>query len=400
MKKTLIGIFLMTALLTGCANEVISEPELTTEVLMELDATEKLVDLYIPKQIDYSKLEPKDGVYIGAYVEDNIELDHSMEQFEKVTGQKHALRVMQYSTSSDITSRQMLECLANKQIPYIKVLPTPDYDINPIYHMISDIKTRYSMPVFIELYPVDSSVTDPSRYKEYYGNAYKLIKKHLPQAVVVWSISADEIYDCMTYYPGDHMVDWVGLNVYVPRYQDGERYTLNLAEGLDFWYKNFQTSKPMMLSGVAVSHFSRIDHTYKVEEASETLKYFYDTIPRTYPRIKGMLYIDVDMKEVAASGKEDYRISSQQELTKMYHELLQSDRFLHEVQEDTLISGAEQMKYTVPILEIENEKYIEKGYVRTLFNTVDTRNIPYIDYLDGNRYFSMKNLLEIYNMEF
>ncbi len=400
MKKTLIGIFLMTAFLTGCANQVVSEPELTTEALMELDVTEKLVDLYLPKQIDYSKLEPADGIYIGAYVEDNIELDHSMTQFEQVTGQKHAIRVMQYRTASDVTSRQMLECLADKQVPYIKVLPTKDYDINPIYHMISDIKTRYSMPVFIELYPVDSSVKDPSNYKNYYERAYKLIKRYLPESVVVWSISADSVYDCMTYYPGDHMVDWVGLNVYIPRYQNGKRYEFSLGDGLDFWYKNFQTSKPMMLSGIAVSHFSRVDHTYKVGEATETLNYFYDTIPKIYPRIKGMLYIDVDMKEVASSGKDDYRISSQAELVNAYHGLLQSDRFLHEVEEETPVSGTEQMKYTVPVLQIEDEKYIEKGYVRTLFNTIDTRGVPYIDYLDGNRYFSIENLLETYNMQF
>ena len=58
------------------------------------------------------------------------------------------------------------------------------------------------------------------------------------------------------------------------------------------------------------------------------------------------------------------------------------------------------MKYTVPVLQIEDEKYIEKGYVRTLFNTIDTRGVPYIDYLDANRYFSIENLLETYNMQF
>lgn len=397
MKKTLIGFFLMTIFLTGCANQAVNEPELTTEALMTLDITEKLVDLYLPKEINYSKLEPEDGIYIGAYVENNLELHNSMAQFEQITGQKHAIRVMQYRTSSDVTSRQMLECLADKQVPYIKVLPTKDYDINPIYYMISDIKTRYSMPVFIELYPVDSSVTDPSNYKDYYERAYKLIKRYLPEAVVVWSMSSDLVYECMTYYPGDDLVDWVGLNIYMPRYQDGDPYEIALGDGLDFWYKNFQMSKPMMLSGIAVSHFSRIDHTYKVGETAETLQYFYDTIPKMYPRIKGMLYIDVDMKEVTKDGKEDYRISSQAELVNAYHKLLQSDRFLHEVEDETSMNGIEQMKYTVPVLQVEDNKYIEKGYVRTLFNTLDTREIPYIDYLDGNRYFNLETLIETYD---
>lgn len=400
MKKTLIGIFLMSILLTGCSSPVNTQPELTTEVLMTLDTKEKLVDLYIPKQIDYSLLEPDKGVYIGAYVENNIELDNSMQNFEKLVGQKHAIRVMQYNEAQDITSRQMLECLANKQVPYIKVMPTVDYDITPIYHMLSDIKTKYSMPVFIELFPVDSTLTDPQAYKAYYEGAYKLIKRYLEDAVVVWSIDVESLYDFPTFYPGDHMVDWVGLNTYVPQYKRGESYTLDLADGLDFWYKNFQTRKPMMLSGVALSHFSRVDHTYRVEEAEEALKYYYETIPKAYPRIKGILYIDVDMGEINSLGKEDYRISSQAELVKAYHNLLKSDLFLHEIKEDFSTRTIEQIKYTVPVLEIEGTRYIEKGYARTLFNTIDMKNVAYIDYLDGNRYFSMDELLIAYNMQF
>lgn len=390
----------MSIFLTGCGNQVNVPPELTTEVLMTLDAKEKLVDLYIPKQIDYSLLEPENGVYIGAYVENNIELDHSTIKFEKLVDQKHAIRVMQYQNPQDITSRQMLECLANKQTPYIKVMPTADYDITPIYHMVGDIKTRYSMPVFIELFPVDSTIQDPEAYKTYYENAYKLIKRYLGDAVVVWSIDSESLYDFATFYPGDNMVDWVGLNVYVPQYKAGIPYTLDLADGLDFWYKNFQTRKPMMLSGVAISHFSRVDHTYTTQETAKSLNYFYETVPKAYPRIKGILYIDVDMGEIGKAGKDDYRISSQAELVKAYHDLLKSDRFLHEVKENKLVASKEQIKYTVPVLEIEGTRYIEKGYVRTLFNTLDISRIGYIDYLDGNRYFSMDSLLEAYNIQF
>ena len=390
----------MSLFLTGCTNQVNVAPELTREVLMTLDAKEKLLDLYIPKEIDYGLLEPDEGVYIGAYVEKNLELDNSMTKFEKLIDQKHAIRVMQYHKPQDITSRQMLECLANKQTPYIKVMPTADYDITPIYHMVGDIKTRYSMPVFIELFPVDSMVQDPEAYKAYYETAYKVIKRYLEDAVVVWSIDSERIYDFATFYPGDHMVDWVGLNVYVPRYKAGVPYTLDLVDGLDFWYKNFQTRKPMMLSGVAISHFSRVDHTYTTEEATKSLNYFYETVPKAYPRIKGILYIDVDMGEVSQAGKDDYRISSQAELVKVYHDLLKPNQFLHEVEENNFADSKEQMKYTVPVLEIEGYRYIEKGYVRTLFNTVDMSKITYIDYLDGNRYFSMDSLLEAYNMQF
>ncbi|MEG0387855.1 MAG: glycosyl hydrolase [Niameybacter sp.] len=397
MKKILIGFLLCTVLLVGCNQDIVSEPVLNQDTILTSNCEEKLVDLYIPAHVERGLLEPNQGIYTGAYVENNLALDHDMKKFEDLVGVKQAFRVMQYQGSADVTSRQLLECLANGQTPYIKVMMNSDYDTTPIYHLVSDLKTKYKMPIFIELYPVDGEVGDPEAYKAYYKTSYELIKKHLDQAVVVWSIDVEQVEQYVSYYPGGNMVDWVGLNVYVPQYVSGVAYDTDFRTGIDLWYKTFQAEKPLMLSGVAVSHFSRVDHTYQISEASSLLNYFYETVPKAYPRVRGILYIDVDMAEVSKNGKEDYTLSSQKDLVTTYHQLVSEGDFLSEVEAYTSGQLSLPMKYTVPVLDVEGDYYISRDYAYALFNTLDLRKIQYLDYTDGNRYYQVESLVEAYN---
>lgn len=397
MKKTLIGVLLCTALLVGCSSEIVDQPVIASETILTSECEEKLVDLYIPNHVEKGLLEPVQGIYTGAYVESNSALDNDIKKFEELVGSKQAFRVMQYQGSGDVTSRQMLECLANKQTPYIKIMMNQDYDTTPIYHLVSDVKTKYKEPVFIELYPVNRETGDPEAYKAYYKTSYELIKKHLDNAVVVWSVDIEDVSSYVNYYPGNNMVDWVGLNAYLPQYESGTEYTANYKEGLDLWYKTFQSEKPLILSGVAISHYSRVDHTYQIAEAVNLLNYFYDTVPKSYPRIKGILYIDVDMAEVSSEGKEDYTLSSQKELVSTYHNLMEKGNFLGEIEEFSGATLTVPMKYTVPVLVVDGEYYVAKDYAHVLFNTLDIRKIQYIDYVDENRYYQVQSLVEAYN---
>lgn len=398
MKPTLIGI-LCCLLLVGCTTNHREDSNLSSEAILTSTFEERLVDVYIPKNVERGLYEPDKGIYIGAYVENSSIIDQDMKKFEDLVGKKHAMRVMQYRNSQDVGGKELLQCLANKQTPYIKVLMTGDYDLTPIYHLVSDIKTKYEMPIFIELYPLVDNMGDPERYKSHYKAAYELIKRHVKDAVIVWSMDMGQVSDYMSYYPGDRMVDWIGLNTYIPQYADSIRYNEPFKKNIDLWYKSFQGDKPLILSGVALSHYSRVDHTYRIDETETLLNYFYDTIPELYPRIKGMLYIDVDMSEVSKSGKENYALSTQKDLISAYNTLLESDKFLQEVEELKSGSLTVPMKYTVSVLDVEGAYYMEKEYARALFNTLDMRKIKYLDYIDGNRYYEIDNLVETYNMK-
>ena len=392
MKKySPIGILICLILLVGCG--------VPTEQVIQVSNTilprEAIrTDVYLEKETALGPYEPLEGVYVGAYVEHNQETDGEMKQYEALMGKDQAFRVFQYSKSGDITSRQILECIANHQVPYIKILPNTSYDLMAIYYMIGDLNTRYQTPIFIELFPVSNSTLDPVLYTKYYEDAYKLIKRYLSDAVIVWSIDWNQVYDVAMYYPGNNMVDWVGLNVSMPKYKSGSTYQPDVEGIIDFWYKTFQADKPMLLSTLAISHFSRIDHTYTIEDTKNKLTYFYETLVSNYPRIKGILYGDVDMYQVSSKGTEDYRLTSQEKLSSHLSHLLTNPIFLSELVTPSSTVAALPMLYTVEAYAMNNGYYITDEHLQSVCNSKSLlRQIPYIIDETSKKYYDLNTLV-------
>ena len=386
MKKYIpIGIFICSLVLSGCGQKI-KEIQVSN---MGSALEKSYIDVYIPHKLEAGKYEPKEGVYVGAYVENNIDLDKSMMQYEKKIGKEQAFRVFQYKQSGDLTAQVLLECIAAKQTPYIKVLGNKDYDLIPIYQMIGDLNTRYNTPIYIELFPIEDISIDPVEYQKYYKDAYKLIKKYIEDVVIVWSGNWDAVYHLPIYYPGNDVVDWVGLNVFMPKYKEGKAYKVDVEERIDFWYKMFQNDKPMLLSTLAISHFSRVDHTYTIEDAKNKLNYFYDILCKTYPRIKGILYGDVDMAHVSSKGMEDYRLTSQEKLTSHIEELQSKEHFLSEiVKEDSFVSVP--VLYKLSAFKIGEKFYVAEEEAELLCkNKLMIRTVPTQIDDKGKKYYSL-----------
>lgn len=384
-----LGIIFLLLLVSGC-----SLKEEVSVAARPIDKAYTEVELSIKQPITMGKYEPAQGVYLGAYVDEKIDREQSMKNFEKVLGEKQAFQVFQYRNKNELTSQDILRCIANKQVPYIKLLLEEETNLTKVYQLIGDINSRYNSPIFIELFPVTVGVEDPQTYKEHYEKAYKTIKRHIKDAVIVWAIDLERAYDVSLYYPGNHMVDWVGMNAYWPKYKEGIAYDLNPLEPVDFIYKNFQMDKPMLISSLAVSHFSRIDHTYTIEDAKNKLGLFYKTITAYYPRIKGIFYIDVDMKEV--KGLDDYRLSSQRELTAYMQSMLSNPKFLHEVYKQEQESMAQYCNYTVPVLDYDHVLYISETYKKALFKKSILKDRESIE--EGKqKYYKLNPLLQEVN---
>jgi len=396
MKKVIsIGIiFLMLLVLlmsfVSCSQNTVpmNEPVSITE------ASKKNCDiaLYIKQDSKLGKYEPSKGIYLGAYVEKNRDINADITAFEEIVGHPQTFKVFQYTMEKGIKAQDILTCIAQNKVPYIKLLIGKDYDLAPLYRMVSDLKASYSVPVFIELFPLSAHLSQPVAYKEIYQKAYQIIDKYLDHAVIVWSVDDSRLYDMPLYYPGDQYIDWVGINLYIPQYKDNAKYTFNNLEAIDFWYKSFQKSKPMMISALAISHFSRVDHTYALKDAEHKLNLFYSEMSASYPRIKGILYIDVDMGEVFKNGKEDYRITSQKELTDYMKQLFKKGDFLDELQESDLKEAPIYMKYDIVSAQFGEELYLSKKYMNVLLKKVPLSKITMLQDLSGEKFYKLKDI--------
>jgi hypothetical protein len=347
---------------------------------------EKDIHLYIKKEMQMAPYEPVEGVYLGAYVED-------IEAFEELLAAKQSFRLFQYTTKGSISQQDLLKCIAKNHIPYIKVLLDEDYDLTRVYTMIGDLNNRYKTPLFIELFPVTQKIEDPTSYKEQYDRAYKLIKKYLDQAVIVWAIDLEKSYEMPLYYPGNHMVDWVGVNCYWPKYQGEALYEVDPLESIDFLYKNFQEEKPMLLSGVAVSHFSTLDHTYTVADAKNKLNVFYEKVIQRYPRIKGIFYIDIDMKAITPTGTDDYRVTTQKMLREYLKEKFEQPIFLQNVYPEEYKVARQYYLYDMSIKAWEGQQYILAKEIDALLRGTSLKELTLFEE-DKNQYYNLKDLME------
>ncbi|OON90987.1 MAG: hypothetical protein ATN32_02845 [Candidatus Epulonipiscium fishelsonii] len=386
--KIIFGIICFISILVGCNKKeepLIVEPVVYTEEVSK----EEILDIYISSEISLEAYEPIEGIYLGAFAEKNKDLNNSIINFEKAIDQEQAFRVFQYTEAQSINAQDILLCIANKQVPYVKYLLNENSSPK-VYEFINDVGAVYSTPLFIELYPVTENIVNPTNYKQQYQEAYNLIKNYLPNATIVWSMDYTRIQDWVAYYPGNSMVDWVGLNVYVPRYKDEVLFDEDIPKIIDMWYKTFQEKKPMIISSLAISHFSNVDYTYIIADAKNQLKYFYQDVPQKYPRIKGILYIDINMQDLG--GTDDYRISIQSELAEYINQLTESPLFLHEIKSEVDLSAKQYITYTLPILIYNDKHYLSQVYATQIFENKTLSQISTFKDLEGMTYYPLEEI--------
>ncbi len=395
MKFTTIRLFFLCMSLSmsligvGCSQRKSFQNETVSN--QEFFKKELPVEVYVLEETHFGKYEPEEGIYTGAYVEKDQAVGGDLLKYETLVGQKQTFKVLMYNKEQGISKQDILRCIAQKKVPYIKLMLNEQYDLTSLYQLIFDLKLSYQTPVFVELYPLTEKNYDVSLYRETYQRAYEILHKYLPDVTVVWSSDDTRISDMALFYPGKGYVDWVGLNVYIPNYKKGELYRYNGLNALDYWYKSFQEDKPMMISALAVSHYSNVDHAYTLAQAENQLALFYKEVLPLYPRLKGMIYMDVDMKLVSPKGKEDYSIAGEEYLCETI-KTLSVPLKINECLENNVRKSVCYMKYSIKGILVGEALYIPQEYMASCFKEVPLRKLKRIQDLSGEVYYAYKDI--------
>lgn len=319
--------------------------------------------VYMQKEIEYSSYEPKKGAYLGAYVLANPEIDFDITKFEEAVGKNIAISIRHYRLGQKFPKQWLLLCLAQNKAPYVVIEPdnikTP-YNTNLLQQVAQQFENAYGMPVFLEFYPNPKEFGNPSEYIAYFQLAKEIFSQYVPNAVFVWSVDMEDIYDSILYYPGDDYVDWIGMSMYFPIYKNNEPYVVNVTERLDYFYNMYQNKKPMMISKLAVSHYSKKGHTFYTEEASNLIQYIYSEIAQEYPRIKGINYVDINNIKIAPNdiGNDNFTVSTEPKMTRAYKEAILNPYYLQSVEESEKHKALEWIKMRTPIYEWDNKLYV------------------------------------------
>ncbi len=361
--------FSIMQILCGCSSNNILNKDISNvkdgdvEVSLRHEIIKTSYDGYFQKEIEASKYEPVKGAYLGAYVLANPEIEFDISKFEDAVGKNVAIGIRHYQLGDPFPDKWLLECLAKKKAPHIVVTPktmASPYDKEALEATALKFKNTYGIPAFIEFYPGPKEFGNPGEYISYFRLAKEIFAQYAPNVAFVWSMDMEDIYDSMIYYPGDDYVDWIGISMYFPIYKNHIKYNADIGEKLDYFYNIYQDKKPMMISKLAVSHYSKEDHTFYINEARDIINHIYANIPARYPRIKAINYIDLDNIKIAPNdtGYDNFMVSTEPKITNMYKEAIKNPHYIDNVEDTKAREVTYWSKMKTPIYERDNNLYV------------------------------------------
>lgn len=149
---------------------------------------------------------------------------------------------------------------------------------------------------------------DPALYKAKFRLVAQTFRAEAPNVAMLWAPGYFPLYTMNDYYPGDDVVDWVGISAYGvfdpsldPVAAPGQgQDSRNLSESFAEVYKLYADRKPIMLAEGAIGSYNYANNQATTAWAETNIRRFYAAMPRLYPRVKALTWFDVDLGATAS----------------------------------------------------------------------------------------------------
>ena len=137
---------------------------------------------------------------------------------------------------------------------------------------------------------------DPLAYRKAFRRVARVMKRVAPNVAMVWAPNDVPTDNLDRYYPGDDVVDWVGISLYVVRYYDDNRlepaYQDNPATFIEPFYAKYAARKPLCLVECGVTHNSRVEGMPSEQFAATRIQDLFSAIKVRFPRLKMFCWFD------------------------------------------------------------------------------------------------------------
>lgn len=281
-----------------------------------------------------AKFEPVHGCYLGAYTVSDYNLPSQKDSegnkapSEQVLGsllRKHLATAFDYCSYGKPFPLQWAKSLSNHGIaPHVALEPNDGLNaVKDDAYLKQWARDAASCggPVFLRFASEmngDWTVYhgNPALYREKFRLVHDVMARLAPNVAIIWCVfqSPEENWD--SYYPGDDVVDWIGINIYSVMHHD------NLSEHpawfespsrmLEHIYAKYASRKPIAICEYGASHREEISGGIeKASFASGKLLELFASLPRRFPRIKLIDIFDCDNLRYGPTGRKlnDYCIT-------------------------------------------------------------------------------------------
>jgi len=270
--------------------------------------------------------EPLEGIHLAAW----LCPDAQLRSFVAQSGHNHAAFVYELHLCDEVPTNWILQCMAVMATPIFVIYP-PRYvcEETPIGETIATLAQSlgaFNIPMFVAFYPTTGYYGHgliPAEYSLIYRYARAIFMNYAPQAAFVWVAPSLDATNRNPFFPGSDAVDWVGVSLFANR--GGNSFTHDAIETFAPFYHTFAPHHPIMLFPLGISHFSRYDHAYHVEEAAAEILRVYQALAG-FPRVGLVAYGDTF--SVARTGRDDFAIAVEKRLVAAYNKAAANSHFL------------------------------------------------------------------------
>ncbi len=373
-----------------------------------------LIILFFSFQILFSqtlaKYEPQSGCYIGAFIQNDINLNGMISNFENLVGEKHSGYLTYTAVSSPFPKTFVDSC--KKYNAFVQIGFEPDTAFRdvvdgPQLRNWAREAAQTGIPIFLRFASEMNGdwvpwFGSPTLYKEKWRLMYNIMKEEAPNVVMVWcpnwrpDIPGDTSRNIMAYYPGDEYVDWVGVNFYMwgPVYDSLMNETgISTLSKLGSVYNKFPYKPIMICEWAAASRewrgnppLPRITTDYCINNMQQ----LYQNLQQFFPRVKGVFWFDYDSHLI---NKSDFSLTNNSAVLNAYQSVIPSSYFLTYVNLNVplisiykkVVRGLDtisvQIQCTRPIVEVKI--LIDGILLQTIYSSPYDFVIDFSSYTDG-----------------
>jgi hypothetical protein len=255
----------------------------------------------IPLSKHLVKWEPNAGCYLGVQDGDG----GSADDFEQSV-RRHLALTYEYSAyGSPFPARWAADQAVQGRAIQIAWEPNNIQDVRDDAYLESwaEDAGRAEIPIFLRFGgEMNGAWTpwghDPSMYRRAFRLVHDVMAKYAPNVAMVWAPNAVPTKNLDAYYPGDDVVDWVGISLYVVRFYDERRdqpawqdHPLNLIAPI---YQKYAARHPICIVEWGVSRRSHVENRNVDSFAADRIEDLFAAIKVRFPRLKMVCAYDRD----------------------------------------------------------------------------------------------------------
>lgn len=327
------------------------------------------------ENVPLAKYEPRSGIYLGGYVLQDEYIDTSMEQFNRLSGKKHASYFKYVGYGKPFPKEWVNEVIAAGGFPQIAWEPNDGLEAvkdDKYLRQFAKDAAKANVPVLLR-YASEMNGTwtaysgKPDLYIEKWRLVHDVMEAEAPNVMMLWNVFTMPENTIDDFYPGDDYVDYVGVNIYNVVYHNDTLEEKSDFEDplllLDYVYNTYSHKKPIVIGEFGATNYTVTDGLYHIDFAVEKINRMYKYLPKLYPRVKFIYYFDVNNLVNAPEGRKinNYAISENGRITNAYASNVIRDKYLTNVEENP--SNNETYSYRDFFFHYNGELFVDTQFV-------------------------------------